>query len=89
MNKKKQSLGHDVFNKSRDEDKSTALKKILEGKTYKEAGAKKLEVKVSLTPANIKHLDALKAELEKTGKGRFTRNELIRVAITLLAVGDF
>jgi hypothetical protein len=31
----------------------------------------------------------LVAELEKAGKGRFTRNELIRVAITLLSVGDF
>jgi hypothetical protein len=50
---------------------------------------KQIDVTVHLTPSNLKHLDALVTELEKAGKGRFSRNELIRVAITLLSVGDF
>jgi len=50
---------------------------------------KQIDVTVRLTPSNLKHLDALVTELEKVGKGRFSRNELIRVAITLLSVGDF
>jgi hypothetical protein len=63
---------------------------MLENNVPKEPiDAKQIDVKVRLTPANLKHLDALVAELEKAGKGRFSRNELIRVAITLLSVGDF
>ena len=51
--------------------------------------AKEVEVQVKLTPSNIKHLDAIRAELEKMNKGGLTRDELIRVAITLLSAEDF
>ena len=90
MDKPKKSFGRDAFGTKPGEKKSQALKKILEGTSYKEAAtAKELEVKIKLTPSNIKHLDILRVELEKAGKGRFTRNELIRIAVTLLATGDF
>lgn len=89
MDKKKRSLGRDVFSGT-DKTKSQAVRKMLENNVHKEPpDAKKIEVAVELTPSNIKHLDTLMAELEKSGKGRFTRSELIRVAITLLSVGDF
>lgn len=90
MEKRKRSLGRDVFGKEPEQKKSPALKKLLENKAGQgPTNAKEVEVKVRLTPSNIKHLDVLCRELEKQGKGTFTRNELIRVAITLLSVGDF
>ncbi len=89
MPKKKRSLGRDVFGDAK-KTKSEAVRKMLENNVPKEPiDAKQIDVKVRLTPSNLKHLDALVTELEKAGKGRFSRNELIRVAITLLSVGDF
>ena len=90
MVKKKQSLGRDVFSGAPDGTKSQAIKKMLQSKVHQEPpAAKQVEVRIKLTPSNITHLDTLIAELDKAGKGQFTRDELIRVAITLLAVGDF
>ena len=87
---RKRSLGHDVFGSEPEERQSGTLKKILEGKRYKEqAAAKEVEVKVKLTPSNIKHLDEIRAKLKKMNKGGLTRDELIRVAITLLSAEDF
>jgi hypothetical protein len=34
-------------------------------------------------------LDVLKTSLESKGKGKFSRNDLIRVAIALLSADDF
>jgi hypothetical protein len=83
-------LGHDVFGGKPDKRRSGTLKKILEGKQYREkAAAKEVEVQVKLTPSNIKQLDAIRAELEKLGKGGLTRDEMIRVAIMLLSAEDF
>jgi hypothetical protein len=79
-----------VFNKTPEKKQSQALKKLLEDRAEaRPAGAKHIEVAVRLTPSNIKHLDELRRELERQGKGRFTRSELIRVAIALLNSGDF
>ena len=90
MNDKKRSLGRDVFGNAPRGEKSKALKNMLEDPVPRgPKGAKEVEVKVKLTPSNIKHLDTLVAELERQGKGRFTRSELIRVAIALLSAGDF
>jgi hypothetical protein len=90
VDKNKRSLGRDVFSGTPDEKRSETVKKILERRVQSEPpGAKQVDVTVKLTPSNIKHLDALATELERAGKGQFTRDELIRVAITLLSVGDF
>jgi hypothetical protein len=88
VDEKKRSLGRDVFGKP-DRAKSEAVKKILQDKVHRETSAREVEVKVKITPSNLRHLDTLIDELHKVGKGRFTRNELIRIAITLLSVGDF
>ena len=50
--------------------------------------AKEVVVNVKLTPSNIKHLDAIRARLAKRGKGEISRNDLIRIAITLLTDED-
>ncbi len=89
MDKKKRSLGRDAFDRAGDEGTSQAVRKMLEKTARPSPAAKHIEVSINLTPSNIKHLEALIEELEKTGKGRFSRNDLIRVAITLLSAGDF
>jgi hypothetical protein len=45
-------------------------------------------VNVKLTPSNIKHIDAIRSRLAEQGKGSYTRNDLIRIAITLLTEED-
>lgn len=90
MAKKKPSLGRDVFSAKPGQAKSDAVKKMLESTGGKGAAQPRhVEVAVKLTPSNIKHLDALAEQLQKAGKGSFSRSELIRVAITLLSAGDF
>lgn len=89
MDRKKRSLGRDVFGETRRKPKSQTVRRMLEKKAPpKPAEAKEVSVTVRLTPSNIKHLDALIKTLEKNGKGKFSRNELIRVAIALLSAGD-
>jgi hypothetical protein len=91
VGERKRSLGRDVFESTpNDNNPSGTIKKILEGKRPKQkAAAKEVEVRIKLTPSNIKHLDAIRTELEKKGKGNLSRNDLIRVAVTLLSAEDF
>ena len=78
MDDKKRSLGRDVFGNAPQGEKSKAVKNMLEDSApLGPKRAKEVEVKIKLTPSNIKHLDTLVAELERQGKGRFTRSELI------------
>ena len=89
--KRKKSLGNDVFKKGATKGKkSDAIEKLIKGRGPADGpNAKHVEVKIKLTPHNIKHLDAVRASLEREGKGQFSRSELIRVAISLLSPGDF
>jgi hypothetical protein len=90
VDKRKRTLGRDVFKEKPEQKKSQALKKLVENKApSRSPTAKEVEVTIKLTPSNIKHLEQLVVDLEKKGKGKFTRTELIRVAITLLSTGDF
>jgi hypothetical protein len=87
--RKKKTLGRDVFVDRPDKDSGT-IAKILQGRRYQgDAQVKEIEVRVKLTPSNLKHLDAVRSRLESKGKGRMSRNDLIRVAITLLSDDDF
>ncbi len=88
--KEKKSLGNDVFGSTRHRQTPGTIEKILRGRrARRERPVREVEVRVKLTPSNLKHLDALKAGLEQSGKRRLTRNELIRAAITLLNIEDF
>jgi hypothetical protein len=88
--KKKKSLGRDVFERPADRADGETLKKLLSGRRVPgDASVKEIEVRARLTPSNLKHLDAVRARLEAEGKGRFSRNDLIRVAIALLSAEDF
>ena len=48
---------------------------------------KEIEVGVRLTPASLKHLDRLSERLRARGRN-VSRDELIRIAITLLTEDD-
>jgi len=87
--KGKKTLGRDVF-VGRSEKDSGTIGKILQGRRFHRAArVTEIEVRVKLTPSNLRHLDTLASGLESKGKGRFSRAELIRVAITLLSADDF
>jgi hypothetical protein len=88
--KQKKSLGNDVFGSTRHRQLPGTIAKILRGRrARRERAVREVEVRIKLTPSNLKHLDALNASLEQRGKRRLTRGELIRAAITLLNVEDF
>ena len=88
--KRKQSLGQDVFGGEKPKGASGSLRRILGGRRPKPARKKdEIEVSITLTPNDIRHLDDVQAELEKMGRGRLNRTTLIRVAISLLSAEDF
>lgn len=89
MAKKKKSLGRDAFDDAHQQQTSGSVTKLIKGKALKKTPeAKEVLVNVKLTPANIKHLDEIRARLAEQGKGNYTRNDLIRIAITLLSEED-
>jgi hypothetical protein len=89
VGQKKKSLGRDPFDDDNQQPTSDSVGKLIKGKGLKKAPeAKEVQVNVKLTPSNIKHMDAIRARLADSGKGKYTRNELIRIAITLLSEDD-
>jgi hypothetical protein len=87
--KKKKSLGRDAFDDASQHQTSGSVERLIKGKALKSAPeAKEVLVNVKLTPSNIKHLDVIRARLAEQGKGRYTRNDLIRIAIALLSEED-
>ena len=87
--KKKISLGRDPFDDAKQKPTSKSVEKLIKGKGLKSAPeAKAVQVRVKLTPSNIKHLDAIRAQLAGQGRRDLSRNDLIRIAITLLSAED-
>ena len=89
MAKKKKSLGRDAFDDANQQQTSGSVGKLIKGKAADNLPeAVEVLVNVKLTPSNIKHIDAIRARLAEQGKGSYTRNDLIRIAITLLSEED-
>jgi hypothetical protein len=86
--KKKRSLGRDAFEDKKEENQSSSVEKLIKSRPAGTAEAKEVTVSVRLTPSNIKHLDAIRRVLADRGKGDVSRNDLIRIAITLLSADD-
>ncbi len=86
--RRKKSLGRDPFADDRDGVASGAVKRLIQGKAGGRSAAREVSVTVKLTPANLKHLDAVREKLAARGREGMTRDELIRVAITLLSPDD-
>ena len=85
---KKKSLGRDPFNDQAEEQNSRTVRRLIKGKAIAKPGAKEVVVSVRLTPSSIKHLDKIRAELEMRGRTGMNRDDLIRIAITLLSAED-
>jgi hypothetical protein len=89
VDKKKKSLGRDPFDDKKQQPSSNSVEKLIKGKGPSAApGAREVPVKIKLTPANLKHLDTIRTQLADSGKGSYSRNDLIRIAIALLSVED-
>lgn len=89
MAKKKKSLGRDPFEDTKQDQSSGSVGKLIKGKGLQSAPeAREVLVSVRLTPSNLKHLDAVRMQLVERGKGDLTRDDLIRIAITLLSAED-
>ena len=89
MARKRKSLGRDPFEDLKENSNSNSVEKLIKRKSpWKDPGAKEVLVNVKLTPSNIKHLDGIRAKLAEIGKGNMSRNDLIRIAITLLSAED-
>jgi hypothetical protein len=86
---KKKSLGRDPFEDPKVNAGSGSVEKLIRGKGLQPGpGTKEVLVNVKLTPSDLKHLDAIRSRLAAGGRGAFSRNELIRIAITLLSEED-
>ncbi len=89
MEKKKKSLGRDPFEDVKQRQSSKSVEKLIKGKIgRKQPEIKEVQVNVSLTPSNLKHIDKIREELAGQGRKGFSRNDLIRIAITLLSTDD-
>ena len=89
MARKKKSLGRDPFDDGNQQPSSNSVEKLIKGKGIAGGrGVKEVPVNVRLTPSNLKQLDAIRTKLAEQGKGNYSRDDLIRIAITLLSVED-
>lgn len=85
--RRKKSMGRDPFDDEKGGRGSDTVSKLIRGPSPLLPDARAVEVTVRLTPANLKHLDAMRALLAERGR-EISRDELIRIAITLLTAED-
>lgn len=84
---RKKSMGRDPFEDKKNERASDTVSKLIRGKSPLAPDAREVPVTVRLTPATMKHLDAVRERLAARGRD-VSRDELIRIAITLLTAED-
>ncbi len=80
-------MGRDPFEDAKEAAASDTVSKLIRGRSPLSPDAKEVEVVVRLTPAVLKHIDAVRARLAERGR-EVSRDELIRIAITLLTPDD-
>jgi hypothetical protein len=80
-------MGRDPFEDTKEASASGTVAKLIRGRSPLSPDAKEVEVVVRLTPAVLKHIDAVRARLAERGR-EISRDELIRIAITLLTPDD-
>ena len=85
--RRKPSIGRDPFEDKKNERESRTVSKLIRGHSPLAPDAREVEVRVRLTPATMKHLDVLRERLAARGR-KVSRDELIRIAITLLSAED-
>jgi len=85
--RRRKSLGRDPFEDDKGERESNTVSRLIRGRSPLVPDAREVEVQVRLTPATLKHLDAIRARLAERGR-EVSRDELIRIAVTLLSAED-
>jgi len=85
--RRRKSLGRDPFEDSKESREPGTVGKLIRGRAPQGPDAREVDVMVRLTPANLKHIEQVRQRLEASGR-RVTRDELIRIAITLLSAED-
>jgi hypothetical protein len=85
--RRRKSLGRDPFEDAKEAHETGTVKKLLRGKSPLAPDPREVAVTVRLTPAVLKHVEALRAQLAARGRN-VSRDELIRIAITLLSPED-
>jgi hypothetical protein len=85
--RRRKSLGRDAFDDSPESRESETVRKLIRGRSPLAPDAREVEVTVRLTPSSLKHLDQVRRRLEARGR-RVSRDDLIRIAITLLRDED-
>jgi hypothetical protein len=84
---RRKSLGRDPFDDKKSERESDTVSRLIRGRSPLLPDAREVEVKVRLTPSTMKHLDVVRKLLASRGR-EISRDELIRIAITLLTAED-
>lgn len=85
--RRKRSIGRDPFEDANEERPSRTVERLIRGKVRMASDVKEIQVGVRLTPSSLKHLDKVRERLKARGR-EVSRDELIRIAITLLTEDD-
>jgi len=88
VSSRRKKLGRDPFDDHKDVQESSTVEKLIRGKPQRQGTAREVEVTMRLTPANLKQLDRVNEQLVGRGRPAMTRDELVRIAITLLSADD-
>ncbi len=85
--RRKRSIGRDPFEDANEARASRTVERLIKGKVRLEGDTKEIAIAVRLTPSSLKHLDKVRERLKARGRD-VSRDELIRIAITLLTEDD-
>jgi len=85
--RRRKTLGRDAFEDSKESRDTDTVRRLIKGKSPLAPDAREVEVMVKLTPATLKHIDQVAERLRARGR-RKSRDELIRIAVTLLSADD-
>jgi len=80
-------MGRDPFDEKEAAGEPGTVERLIRGRSPLAPDAREVQVTVKLTPGTLKHLDGLQRRLAERGRD-VSRDELIRIAITLLAAED-
>ncbi len=80
-------MGRDPFEDAKEETPSHSVERLIRGKVHLATDTREIAVNVRLTPSSLKHLDRVRDALKRRGR-EVSRDELIRIAISLLTEGD-
>jgi hypothetical protein len=85
--RRKKSIGRDPFEDAKEDITSRTVERLIRGKVNAARDPREIQVGVRLTPASLKHLDHVRMQLKARGR-EVSRDELIRIAISLLSEDD-